>query len=62
MRKRMWSTKMDEETLAKLKRIAEDITEGNMSMALRLLVRSDYDARFLVTDKGRAALEETEQK
>lgn len=61
-RLRLWSLKIDEETLAKLRRIAEDTVEGNMSLAMRQLVRRDYDARYRLTDIGRAALEEAEQK
>ena len=62
MRKKMWSLKIDDETLAKLKQIAEDVSDGNMSMAFRQLVRRDYDARYRVTDTGRAALEEEAKK
>lgn len=66
MRKlKLWSLKIDQDTLDMLKRIAEDTVEGNMSLTVRQLVRRDYVARYRATDAGRAALaalEEIEKK
>jgi hypothetical protein len=61
-RKKLFSLKMDQETLDMLKQIAEDTMGGNMSLTLRRLVHRDYSARYRLTDAGRAAIEEAEKK
>lgn len=61
-RKKLFSLKMDQETLDMLKQIAEDTMGGNMSLTLRRLVQRDYSSRYRLTDAGRAAIEQAEKK
>jgi len=58
---RMVSFKFDETDIAKLKYMAEEETGGNMSYKLRKMIRNEYDAKYRLTEQGRAALEETKK-
>lgn len=58
---KMFGMKMDANTRSQLEDLAQDY-DGNMSLVLRLLVRRAHSERYQITDKGRAALAEENEK
>lgn len=58
---KLFSIKMDDITRKQIEELSE-MYDGNMSLLLRMLVRREYNDRFILTEQGRTALEEQQKK